>query len=213
MVQNTKSYRIIAHQYGISFASLQRHVKNGHISKELQEEYRTEGLIQRQELLKQLQDLQRVLYKSLRKVNSNNESETREVVMLTREIRAMIELLGKLLGRFPKEPEINILVNPVWLSLKQQIFQALGSYPEARQAVLLAVGEGDHLTPVQKKMIAGEPEHKPISPAVLAIIDREFEDNPEQHPELLPDEVWEKKKKEEQRQEGKPTGLLPTKRR
>ncbi len=180
VVQNTESYRIIAKKYSISFASLQRHVRAGHISKELREEYKTEGLIQREELLEQLRDLQRLLYKFLR--DANNKEELRDVIMLTKEIRGLIELLGKFLGRFPREPEINILVNPTWISLKQQIFKALEPFPNAHNAVLTAVADAQTLSGVQRKMIAGELDHKEISPEVLAIINKEFEKEPEHAP-------------------------------
>ena len=203
--------RNIAAEYGISHVALSRHFKNGHITKQMQEQFRAEGLIEREEITVQIKDLQRLLHAFLRKANDNED--VREVLMLSKEIRGLIELLGKLLGRFPKEPEINILVNPVWLSLKTQIFQALTAYPEARQAVLTAVADAQTLSSVQRKMIAGELDYKDVSPAVLAIINKEFEhapmtpavkavadhimghDSEEQDLERLPEIVYEKQKK------------------
>ena len=186
------SLRNIAAEFGISHVALSRHLKNGHITKQMQEQFRAEGLIEREEITVQIKDLQRLLHNFLRKASDNED--VREVLMLSKEIRGLIELLGKLLGRFPKEPEINILVNPVWLSLKTQIFQALAAYPDAHQAVLTAVGEGG-LTVVQKQMIVGEPDYKPMSPGVKEIIDSMFAEEPEQEIERLPEIAYEKKKK------------------
>ncbi len=189
--------RNIAAEFGISHVALSRHFKNGHITKQMQEQFRAEGLIEREEITVQIKDLQRLLHAFLRKANDNDD--VREVLMLSKEIRGLIELLGKLLGRFPKEPEINILVNPVWLSLKTQIFQALTAYPEARQAVLTAVGEGD-LTVIQKQMIVGEPDYKAMSPGVKAIIDKEFGSDPEEQDlERLPEIAYAKEKAKKQK--------------
>ncbi len=172
--------RNIAAEYGISHVALGRHLKNGHITKQMQEQFHAEGLIEREEITVQIKDLQRLLHAFLRK--ANEEGDLKEVLMLSKEIRGLIELLGKLLGRFPKEPEINILVNPVWLSLKQEIFQALKPFPDAKTAVYAAVADAQTLSSVQRKMIAGELDYKDVSPAVLAIINREFEKEPEHRP-------------------------------
>ncbi len=173
--------RTIAAEYGVSHVALGRHFRNGHITSQMQEQYHAEGLIEREEITAQVKDLQRLLHSFLRE--ANDSKEVRDVLLLTREIRALIELLGKLLGRFPKEPEINILVNPTWISLKQEIFQALEPFPDAKTAVFAAIAGGD-LSTTQKQMIAGEPEYKPITPGVKALIDHMFKDHPEEyHPE------------------------------
>ncbi len=184
--------RNIAAEHGISHVALSRHLKNGHITREMQEQYHTEGLIEREEITVQIKDLQRLLHTFLRKANDNED--VREVLMLSREIRGLIELLGKLLGRFPREPEVSILINPTWLSLKQEIFQALKPFPDAQTAVFTAIAGGD-LPDTQKKMIIGEPIYKPMSPAVRELIDREFgPDSGERNIEQLPEGAYEKEK-------------------
>lgn len=184
--------RNIAAEFGISHVALGRHLKNGHITKEMQEQFHAEGLIEREEITVQIKDLQRLLHAFLRK--ANEEGELRDVLMLSKEIRGLIELLGKLLGRFPREPEINILINPVWLSLKQEIFQALKPFPAAEGAVFAAIAGGE-LSDTQKKMVAGELGFKPTTPAVMEIINREFDREAPDHPELLPSEIYDAKAK------------------
>lgn len=147
VIQNSASYRVISEMYSISFDSLQRHVKAGHITKELRDEYRTENFIRKEELEEQVRDLERLLYGFLR--IAREKEEVKDVVLLIREIKGLIELLGRLLGRFPKETpqvavEINILQNPTWIKIQQGIVAALLPFPEARTAVAntLAAIEG-----------------------------------------------------------------------
>jgi len=176
----------------------------------MQEQYHTEGLIEREEITAQVKDLQRLLHAFLRKAKDGEE--LREVVLVSKEIRALIELLGKLLGRFPREPEISILINPTWISLKKEIFLALEPFPDAKTAVFAAIAGGD-LSDVQKKMVAREPQFKDVTPGVQAIIDSMFEKEPEE-PKLDYrdphfDEKLKKKKVEKPKGPGK---LLPTRR-
>ncbi len=86
----------------------------------------------------------------------------------------MIETQAKLAGRL-KEQEINILINPTWLSLKQEIFQALIPFPDAQAAVFAAVAGGD-LSDLQKQMLEGDRGYKDVTPGVLEIINKEFEE-------------------------------------
>ncbi len=195
VVRDNASYRTISKTYGISCDGLKRHIKSGHVYKELQAEHRTEGLIRRQDLTEQLQDLQRLLHKYLR--NVQGKDEIRQVTALVKEIKSIIELLGKLLGRFPRETDISIAVNPIWISLKQEIYQALVGFPEARAAMLEAIENGDGSNAVHQQMIRPE-GHDPVTPAVLEIINREFEEDHPQDtgPDLRPVEVYDKEKEQ-----------------
>ena len=61
--------------------------------------------------------------------------------MISREARGYLELLGKALDRIRDTPQmqVNILVNPEWISLRSTIIAALEPYPEARRAVINAL--------------------------------------------------------------------------
>ena len=55
-----------------------------------------------------------------------------------RELRALIELLGKLTGELDERPQINVLnvhMTPEWLATRDAMLGALAPYPEAAHAV------------------------------------------------------------------------------
>ena len=52
-----------------------------------------------------------------------------------REMRACLELLGKLAGQLQDAPTINIIMTPEWLAVQAGILAALKPYPDARLAV------------------------------------------------------------------------------
>lgn len=55
------------------------------------------------------------------------------------EIRQQIKLMGELQGRLASQPQINIINNPEWVSLRTLIITTLDKFPEARQAVVDAL--------------------------------------------------------------------------
>jgi hypothetical protein len=61
--------------------------------------------------------------------------------MISREARGYLELLGKALDRIRDTPpiEVNLLVNPEWISIRTTIIQALEPYPQAKEAVVRAL--------------------------------------------------------------------------
>lgn len=63
-----------------------------------------------------------------------------------REAGRLIELQGKLMGQIDTTTTVNIAFSPVLISLQSAILKALLPHPEARQAVLLALGQMDGTT-------------------------------------------------------------------
>ena len=57
-----------------------------------------------------------------------------------REARGCLELLAEMEGKISRQP-VGILLAPEWLELRVQILTALNPHPEARQAVIEAIGE------------------------------------------------------------------------
>ena len=57
-----------------------------------------------------------------------------------RELRELVRLWGELEGKLQSQPQINILVDPQWIELRTVIIQALDPYPQAKEAVVNAVG-------------------------------------------------------------------------
>lgn len=52
-----------------------------------------------------------------------------------REARGCIELQAKLLGELSDRPQVNVLISPQWIGLRDAIFVALEAFPDARARV------------------------------------------------------------------------------
>ena len=48
----------------------------------------------------------------------------------------VLSLLGELLGELNRQPQVNVLVSPEWLTVRGVLLEALSAYPEARVAVV-----------------------------------------------------------------------------
>ena len=193
---NNVTYRNIGTKYGFSHVSIRRHFEHGHIAKDLVRATEVKKIAYSENLLDKLLYLQHEALKILDEAKNPEEGKPpllNTALSAIGKAAGMLETQAKLAGQI-KEQEINILINPIWLSLKQEIFQALKPFPDAQAAVFAAVA-GGVLSDVQKKMIKGEPEYKPLHPAIKELIDREFEEDPGQNIEQLPEIAYEKKKK------------------
>jgi len=61
-------------------------------------------------------------------------------IAAVREMRGITELYAKITGELQAQTVNNIIVMPEWVTLRNSILYALEPYPEARQAVVEAVG-------------------------------------------------------------------------
>jgi hypothetical protein len=61
--------------------------------------------------------------------------------IISREARGYVELLGKALDRIRDAPQVqvNLTLNSEWIELRTLIIQALDPYPEAKEAMVLAI--------------------------------------------------------------------------
>lgn len=67
-------------------------------------------------------------------------ADPRELVLKTAaRLQGQLELLGKLLGELDERPTVNVLVLPEWAAIRGAMVKALRPYPEARQAVAVAL--------------------------------------------------------------------------
>ncbi len=206
---NSVTYRSIGEKYGISHTSIRRHFENGHIAEDMVEASKLKRIAYSENLLDKLLYLQHETLKIFQEAKKEALGKQLSVaVSALSRAHDMMKTQAILAGQL-KEQEINILVNPVWLSLKQEIFQALAPYPDAQGAVFAAIAGGD-LPDTQKKMIIGEPQYKPMSPAVKELIDREFlQGKHDTNDELLPSEVHDKKVKKSKGWKVKPATPTP----
>jgi hypothetical protein len=64
-------------------------------------------------------------------------ADPRELILKTAQrLQGHLELLAKLMGELQQEGTVSVLIAPEWLALRARLIEALGPYPEAREAVL-----------------------------------------------------------------------------
>ena len=96
-----------------------------------------EEVTQADDLLDQVRDLRAGALAILGKAEEAGELSALAAI---REARGDLELLAKLLGELDERPVVNLSVSSEWLELRAVIVGALESHPEARGAVLRAIG-------------------------------------------------------------------------
>jgi len=175
-VLNNEPYRSIGARFGLNHVSIVRHVQNGHIAAVLVEATELRKVAYSEDLLEKLMYLQHEALKILSEAKNPKEGNPL--------LNTALNAIGQL-----KEFEINISANPHWIAIKQQIFATLRTFPDARDAVLEAIGNGK-LTELQKRMI--EPD--PVSPAVLDLICRTLGEDIEPDDECRAQYVLEQEK-------------------
>jgi len=189
-VLNNEPYRSIGARFGLNHVSIVRHVQNGHIAAVLVEATELRKVAYSEDLLEKLMYLQHEALKILSEAKNPKEGNPLLNTALNAigKVNRLLETQAKLAGQL-KEFEINISANPHWIAIKQQIFATLRTFPDARDAVLEAIGNGK-LTELQKRMI--EPD--PVSPAVLDLICRTLGEDIEPDDECRAQYVLEQEK-------------------
>ena len=126
------SNRSVASLYDVSEAAVRRHKAN-HLPAKLVMAQAAGEVAQADDLLGQMQNLQRRTLAVLEAAESTNQHRT--ALSAIREARSNLELLAKLLGELDERPVTNILVSAEWVSVRTAMMEALGPYPQARVAV------------------------------------------------------------------------------
>jgi hypothetical protein len=124
--------------YDVSEAAVRRHKAN-HLPAKLVMAQAAEEVAQADDLLDQMQDLQRRTLAILEAAESTNQHRT--ALSAIREARSNLELLAKLLGELDERPVTNILVSAEWISVRKAMMEALGPYQQARVAVAERLSE------------------------------------------------------------------------
>lgn len=134
-------YRNLAEQFSVSLAALSRH-RSDHVSAALQavvverERDAAASLLDRVESL--IERTERILSAS------EETGKVAQALGAVRELRALLELLGKASGELKPDglvQVLNVQTSPEWLAIRQAILGALQSHPEARMAVAGALAE------------------------------------------------------------------------
>jgi hypothetical protein len=138
------SRRAVSERFGIGASSVQRH-KTKHLAPSLVQAMRSEpshaaGLLDRIEAL--IDRVERLVDAA--------EADGKPGLMLSgvKEMRALLELLGKATGELKGEGTsitLNVLTSEEWLRIQSAVVGAVAPYPDARAAVstaLLELGPG-----------------------------------------------------------------------
>jgi hypothetical protein len=135
-----EAYRDIARQFQLSKDSLARH-RPRHLSPALvkvaaaREEARGEALL----------DQVQALIARGQRIADRAEQNGRDIQALAaiRELRPLLELLGRLTGELKDRPAVtvNVLTLPEWSNIRSKLLAALLPHPEARAAAASALAE------------------------------------------------------------------------
>ncbi len=132
--------RGIARKHSVSEDALTRH-KGEHLPATLAKAQAAESVAQADTLLEQLQGLRDKAMELLLKAEQSGDYRT--ALAGIREARACIETLLEVEGELDRRPQFNIIVSAEWVTIRTTILAALQSHPEARQAVVKALGRVD----------------------------------------------------------------------
>lgn len=131
--------RGIARTFRVSEDALARH--RDHIPGEMVKAKDAADVAAADNLLAQLQALRNKAMALLLKAEAAGDYRT--VLTGVREARACLEVLLEVEGELDRRPQVTIITNPQWIELRSVILLALQTHPEARQAVVRALGKVD----------------------------------------------------------------------
>jgi hypothetical protein len=136
------TYRGIARTYAVSEDAISRHVAGGHISQLIALAADAERAAQADTLLDHIEGLQSRTLAILEASEETNEHRT--ALAAIREARRNLELIGEVTRELNRAPTLNLSLHPEYVEARTLIVQALGPYPEAREAVVKALeGSGN----------------------------------------------------------------------
>lgn len=131
-----QSNRSIAAQYNLSVTSVRRH-KAAHLPEHLAKAKEAEQVTKADDLISDLQYLRQMAVDFLEQAKA--EQDMRAAAPLISSAVKVIETLAEVRGELNRQAVINVTLSPVWVETRTVILTALQPYPEARQAVALAL--------------------------------------------------------------------------
>lgn len=140
-VANRVPLRTIADQHGVSKSAIIRHRDHcGALAGVVDAVQRTDQT-RRETVQARMEALQQRTMRLLRSAEAAGELRT--ALGAIREARGNLELLAKLTGELDERPQVNILLHPDWLALRERLLVALQVHPAALEAVIDAIGQPD----------------------------------------------------------------------
>ena len=125
-------YRDIARQHGVGKDALWRH-HDDHLPAILAKVHEARDIAHADHLLR---EANRLYAAATGIMDAAQQDGDRELALKAISAAGrMLGLLGELLGELNRQPVVNALVSPEWLTVRTALLAALGPYPEARTAV------------------------------------------------------------------------------
>lgn len=135
------SFRETGKRFNVSWQSVGRHQRDGHITSTLIQSKRATEIAQGDNLLSEISNLKK---RGLKLLSQAEEvKDIRGACAALKECRGIFELLGKMSGELQAGRTVNNTQNvfnaPVFLEFQNTIMKALEPYPDARIAVAQAL--------------------------------------------------------------------------
>ena len=143
LVLRIESFRTIGERHGVSYASVRRHFENGHVSQELARAVELRRISYSGDLLSKLLFLQHETMKFIDEAKEADKDGKRHWNVAMNgygKVESMIRTQALLAGKI-QETQQNLAGNPVFVSIRQQVFTALSQIPEAQRLVTPIFGE------------------------------------------------------------------------
>lgn len=129
-------------KWGLSRDGVRRH-KQAHLSPALK------GVLTRRETSGAVRALDRLedLYSKASSILDAATEDGKATLSLAaiRELKGLTELLARITGELDERPQVqvlNVVADPAWVETRSRLLVALRPYPDAAQAVALALAEG-----------------------------------------------------------------------
>ena len=121
---------------GISEDALKRH-REKHLPGALAKAENITEVVKADALLEDVKSLRK---KALGILETAEEAGDLKTALLgIREARSCMELLAKVEGQLKDTPQVNFILSAEWIELRTLIITALDPYPEAKEAMVLAI--------------------------------------------------------------------------
>jgi len=132
--------RDIAGHHGLSKSAVERH-GNDHLPAALVKAHEAEDVRHAIDVVAQLKAINRVCLSVLKDARDQGDGDL--ALKAVDRIQRQIELQAKLIGQLDERPVVNVTISAEWVELRTIILTALQTHPEARSAVVRALGRVD----------------------------------------------------------------------
>ena len=127
-----ESFRHVAERFGTSATAAFRH-KGDHLPAAMVKAHEAEDIGHAIDVVAQLKAINAATLAVLADARRAGDGDL--ALKAVDRVQRQLELQAKLIGQLDERPVVNVLVAQEWLSIRAVLIDALGAYPDARQAV------------------------------------------------------------------------------